>query len=168
MGGISDVAIVGGGIAGSSLAYALASAGRRVTVLESSVEYEDRVRGESVMPWGVKEARNLGVEQILLDAGAHVTPAWMQYSERVDEPAIVPMSMMVEGIPGCLNMRHPDACQVLIDTAAAAGATVVRGVHDVHMSAGQDVSVTYSSDRAGEVRARLVAGADGRLSLIHI
>jgi hypothetical protein len=37
------------------------------------------------------------------------------------------MSMMVEGIPGCLNMRHPDACQVLIDTAAAAGATVVRG-----------------------------------------
>ena len=52
MGGISDVAIVGGGIAGSSLAYALASAGRRVTVLESSVEYEDRVRGETVMPWG--------------------------------------------------------------------------------------------------------------------
>ena len=52
VGDISDVVIVGGGIAGSSLAYALASAGRRVTVLESSVEYEDRVRGETVMPWG--------------------------------------------------------------------------------------------------------------------
>ena len=167
MGDISDVVIVGGGIAGSSLAYALASAGRRVTVLESSVEYEDRVRGETVMPWGVKEARNLGVEQILLDAGAHVTPAWMQYSERVDEPAMVPMSMMVEGIPGCLNMRHPDACQAFADAAAAAGATVVRGVHDVHMNAGQDVSVTYSSDRASEVRARLVVGADGRSSTVR-
>ena len=81
MGDVSDVIIVGGGIAGSSLAYALASEGRSVTVLESSVEYEDRVRGETLMPWGVKEARNLGVEQVLLDAGAHVTPAWKQYAE---------------------------------------------------------------------------------------
>ena len=137
MGDVFDVVIVGGGIAGSSLAYALATQGRTVTVLESSLEYEDRVRGESLLPWGVKEARNLGVEQILLDAGAHVAPAWMQYFDGVDEPAMIPMSIMVEGIPGSLNTRHPDACQALIDAAAAAGATVVRGVHDVQMSAGQ-------------------------------
>ena len=79
MGDVSEVVIVGGGIAGSSLAYALASEGRSVTVLESSVEYQDRVRGETMLPWGVKEARSLGAEQILLDAGAHITPAWMQY-----------------------------------------------------------------------------------------
>ena len=167
MGDVSDVVIVGGGIAGSALAYALASAGRSVTVLESSVEYEDRVRGEAMMPWGVKEARNLGVEQILLDAGAHVAPAWMQYVEGLDEPAMLPMSMMIEGIPGALNMRHPDACQALIDAAAAAGATVVRGVHDVHISAGHDVAITYSSDRPGEVHGRLVVGADGRSSTVR-
>ena len=57
MGDVSDVVIVGGGIAGSALAYALASAGRTVTVLESSVEYEDRVRGEAMMPWAVRQAR---------------------------------------------------------------------------------------------------------------
>ena len=164
---ISDVVIVGGGIAGSALAYALASAGRTVTVLESSLEYQDRVRGEAMMPWGVKEARDLGVEQVLLDAGAHVAPAWMQYVEGLDEPAMLPMSMMIEGIPGALNMRHPDACQALIDAAAAAGATVVRGVHDVHMNAGHDVSITYSSDRAGEVHGRLVVGADGRSSTVR-
>ena len=167
MNDVSDVVIVGGGIAGSSLAYALASAGRSVTVLESSVEYEDRVRGESMMPWGVKEARNLGVEQILLDAGAHVTPAWLQYVEGADEPAMLPMSMMVEEIPGTLNMRHPDACQALVEAAADAGAAVVRGVHDVQLSAGQPVSVTYSADRAGEARARLVVGADGRSSTVR-
>jgi 2-polyprenyl-6-methoxyphenol hydroxylase-like FAD-dependent oxidoreductase len=161
------VLIVGGGIAGSSLAYALASAGLSVTVLESSVEYLDRVRGESMMPWGVKEARNLGVEQTLLDAGAHVAPAWLQYHEGLEEPAMLPMSMMVEGIPGALNLRHPDACQALIDAAAAAGATVVRGVHDVQLRAGQPVSVTYSSDRAGEALARLVVGADGRSSTVR-
>src|SRR5580693_4663559 len=154
MGEVADVVIVGGGIAGSSLAYALASAGRSVTVLESSVEYQDRVRGEAMMPWGVQEARNLGVEQVLLDAGAHVAPAWMQYVEEFDEPAMLPMSMMIEGIPGALNMRHPDACQALIDAAAAAGATVMRDVHDVKLSvtAGHPALVTYSSDRAGEVR----------------
>jgi hypothetical protein len=111
VGDVSDVLIVGGGIAGSSLAFALASAGRSVTVLESSTEYEDRVLGESVMPLGVKEARNLGVEQVLLDAGAHVAPAWLQYVEGVGEPAMLPLSMMIEGISGTLNLRHPDACQ---------------------------------------------------------
>jgi menaquinone-9 beta-reductase len=167
VGDVSDVVIVGGGIAGSALAYALASAGRTVTVLESSLQYQDRVRGEAMMPWGVKEARNLGVEQILLDAGAHVTPAWLQYVAGLDEPATLPMSMMIEGIPGALNMRHPDACQILIEAAAAAGATVVRGVHDVKLSAGQPLLVTYSSDRAGEVRAGLVVGADGRSSTVR-
>jgi 2-polyprenyl-6-methoxyphenol hydroxylase-like FAD-dependent oxidoreductase len=167
VGDVSDVVIVGGGIAGSSLAYALASAGRSVTVLESSVEYQDRVRGETMLPWGVKEARSLGVEQILLDAGAHIAPAWMQYVEGVDEPAVIPMSMMIEGIPGTLNMRHPDACQALIDAAAASGATVVRGVHDVKLTAGRDVSITYSTDRAAEVHAQLVVGADGRSSTVR-
>jgi hypothetical protein len=76
----------------------------------------------------------------------------MQYAEGADEPATIPTSMMIEGIPGRLNMRHPDACQALID-AAAAGATVMRGVHDVKLSAGPTVSITYSSDRAGEARA---------------
>jgi menaquinone-9 beta-reductase len=167
---VSDIAIVGGGIAGASLAYALASAGLTVTVLESSVEYEDRVRGEAMMPWGVKEGRDLGVEQVLLDAGAHVAPAWLQYVEGLGEPAVVPMSMMLEGIPGTLNMRHPDACQALIDAAGAAGATVVRGVHDVKLSAGiagHNASITYSADRAGEVHAGLVVGADGRSSTVR-
>ncbi len=158
---VSDVLIVGGGIAGSALACALASAGRSVTVLESSVEYEDHVRGESLMPWGVKEARNLGVEQVLLDAGAHVAPTWLQYVEGSDEPAMLPMSMMIEGIQGALNMRHPDACQALIAAAAAAGAAVVRGVHDVRMRAGQPVSVSYYV-AAGRSSQRRFAGRTPR------
>lgn len=166
---VSDVVIVGGGIAGSSLAYGLASQGLGVTVLESSTEFVDRVRGESMMPWGVREARSLGVEPVLLDAGAHITPTWMQYNEGVDEPGMIPMSMMIEGIPGCLNLRHPDACQALIDAAAAAGATVVRGAHDVKLSAGPTVSVTYSANGSNEesVAARLVVGADGRSSTVR-
>ena len=74
----SDVVIVGGGIAGASLGCALAREGLGVTVLEASTEYEDRVRGESMHAWGVNEARELGVEPVLLEAGAHVAPVWKQ------------------------------------------------------------------------------------------
>lgn len=164
---VSDVVIVGGGIAGCSLAYALASAGRSVLVLESSVEYQDRVRGETMLPWGVREAQNVGVEQVLLDAGAHVAPTWLQYVEGLGDPTALPMSMMLEGVPGTLNIRHPVACQALADAATGAGATVVRGVHDVRLSAGPDVSVSYAAGREAEVRARLVVGADGRSSAVR-
>src|SRR2546421_1414733 len=104
---VSDVVVVGGGIAGASLAYALASEGLGVTVLEATTEYRDRVRGESMQAWGVQEARNLGVEQVLLDAGAHMAPLWKQYAEGVGEAGEIPMAMMVPGISGTLNLRHP-------------------------------------------------------------
>jgi 2-polyprenyl-6-methoxyphenol hydroxylase-like FAD-dependent oxidoreductase len=167
MGDTPDVVIVGGGIAGSSLAYGLASQGLEVTVLESSAEFEDRVRGEAMMPWGVNEARQLGVEQVLLDAGAHVAPLWKQYDEGADEPAMIPTSMVIEGIPGALNIRHPDACQALMNAAEAAGATVVRNVHGVKLSAGPTMSVMYSADGAHELTAQLVVGADGRSSTVR-
>jgi menaquinone-9 beta-reductase len=167
MGDVSDVVIIGGGIGGASLAYALASEGLGVTVLESSLEYPDRVRGESMQTWGVKEARNLGVEHFFINGGAHFSPVWKQYAEGLGEAAVLPMSMMIEGIPGSLNMRHPDACQTLIDAAAAAGARVVRDVHDVKVSAGPKVSVTYAVDGTSELSAPLVVGADGRSSTVR-
>jgi len=43
---LSDIAIVGGGIAGSTLALVLARRGASVTVLERQQDYADRVRGE--------------------------------------------------------------------------------------------------------------------------
>ena len=66
----TDVVVVGGGIGGASLAYALARAGKGVTVLEATTEYADRVRGESMQTWGVAEARRLGVEPALLEVQA--------------------------------------------------------------------------------------------------
>ena len=163
----TDVVIVGAGIAGASLAYALASQGVGVTVLEATHEYQDRVRGESMQVWGVKEARNIGVEQVLLDAGAHVAPVWKQYGEGVGETGEIPMWMMGEGVAGSLNMRHPDACQALMDAAVGVGATVIRGVKDVKLHAGSPVTVTYSSRSVGEVSTPLVVGADGRNSSVR-
>ena len=165
----TDVAIVGGGIAGASLASALARGGLGVTVLEATTEFPDRVRGESMQAWGVAEARELGAEEVLLAAGAHVAKQWNQYAEGVGELLPLPMDMMVPGIPGSLNLRHPDACQALLDDAAAAGATVLRGVTHVELTReGASSTVAYEVDGQGQaLQTALVVGADGRNSTVR-
>jgi 2-polyprenyl-6-methoxyphenol hydroxylase-like FAD-dependent oxidoreductase len=77
------------------------------------------------------------------------------------------MNLLAEGIPGTLNIRHPDACQALIEAAADAGATVIRGAQDVKLTSGFPVTVAYRSEQEGEVSAPLVIGADGRNSTVR-
>jgi len=164
----TDVAIVGGGIAGASLASALAREGLGVTVLEATTEYPDRVRGESMQCWGVAEARELGVEQVLLDAGAHISATWNQYTQGSQEPAPIPMNILVPGVDGTLNLRHPDACQALVDAAAAAGATVVRGVSHIELTRNGATTLAYEIDgQRAELQPSLVVGADGRASTVR-
>ena len=98
-----DVVIVGGGIAGSAIAAALAPTGMDVLVIERQVQYRDRVRGESLQPWGVAEARHLGVEQTLLGAGGGYATRLATYGEDVDPETAaagaVPLDLL---IPMCL------------------------------------------------------------------
>ena len=167
-----DVAIVGGGIAGSALGMALAADGLDVVVLEASTGYADRVRGESMLVWGVVEARELGAEQVLLDAGAHVAPVWHRYDPAftVDEAAANPMPVghMVPGVGGTMNLRHPVACQALADAAVKAGCEVRRGVADVVVTPGPAPVVRWrDADGPAEVAVRLVVGADGRGSAVR-
>ncbi|HEY8216189.1 MAG TPA: FAD-dependent monooxygenase [Acidimicrobiia bacterium] len=168
----TDVVIVGGGIAGSALAAALAREGLGVVVLEATDEYEDRVRGETMMPWGVAEARALGLEQPMLDAGAQTTAAWVGYHEGMDpaeaEAAPLPVGSMVPGVAGCLNLRHPEACAVLAGAASAAGADVRRGVRDIEITLGDAPHVRWrQADTTSELDCRLVVGADGRASVVR-
>ena len=168
-----DVLIVGGGIAGSSLATALARDGSNVVVLEASRSFEDRVRGESMLPWGVLEAREVEVEQTLLDAGARMTPQWVHYDAFVPTEVAranpIPTGMMLPGIGGSMNLRHPEACSALIDAAARAGTCVVRGVTDVVVTAGTKpvVRATGPAGETLEFAPRLVVGADGRNSTVR-
>jgi flavin-dependent dehydrogenase len=56
-----DLIVVGGGIAGSTLARRLAMQGLRVLVIEREERFRDRVRGEGILPWGITEAKALGI-----------------------------------------------------------------------------------------------------------
>ena len=79
--GFSDIVVVGGGIAGATMALVLARAGLTVTVLEQQLSYRDRVRGEFMQPWGVAEAQNLGIGEILAEAGGFFVRRMIPYDE---------------------------------------------------------------------------------------
>jgi menaquinone-9 beta-reductase len=163
----NDVVIVGAGIGGSALAAALAADGLDVLVLEQSEVYEDRVRGESMVPWGVAEARALGVEQVLLDAGAHITPAWMNY-HLPDQRDEIPVGMILPDVPGSLNLRHPEACAALEQAARNAGATFVRGTRDLDLTLGAEPVVRWRDGNGEHAQwCRVVVGADGRRSRVR-
>jgi menaquinone-9 beta-reductase len=162
-----QVVIVGGGIAGGSLAFALASAGQDVLVLEATERFDDRVRGESMMPWGVREAQQLGVAPVLEAAGAHTARFWRRHGEGVP-PRDVPVGLLVPGVAGSLNLHHPTACQAVLDAAIGAGASVERGVAAVEVAGGARPLVTYRvGDAHRRVTAALVVGADGRGSAVR-
>ena len=164
-----DVIIVGGGLAGSTLAARLARAGRRVLVLESETKFKDRVRGENMLPWGVAAARRLGIYERLVQAGGHQPRWWNMYvmghpMERRDLPQTTPHGETP------LNIYHPDLQEALLESAMEAGADVRRGarVAGVDAALGKSPSVTYDQGGARHTEsARVVVGADGKFSNVR-
>ena len=164
-----DLIIVGGGIGGSALAQVMASAGRSVLLLEQSLAYEDRVRGEWIAPWGVDEVKRVGLYDLLMSAGGHHVTRHITYDEGVApeaaEAQTLPLSIFRPGVEGPLCLGHPKHCQTLFDAALAAGATGLRGVRVAEATGGPSPQVTYEHDgRTHTATARLLVGADGRTS----
>ena len=172
MPGSYDVVIVGGGIAGSALGTALARGGRQVLLLEKTHEFPDMVRGEWIAPWGIVDARRLGIYDDLIGANNHHLGIHVEYGDGIDpeqaQARKLDLASFLPGVPGPLAIGHPQACQALFDAALVAGAEGVRGVSDVHVAGGPLPSVTYSVDGATTTAsARLVVGADGRGSAVR-
>jgi len=157
-----DLLIVGGGLAGAALAAAMAGAGRRVLLLERQTRFRDRIRGEAMMPWGVREAITLGLLPALQRAGARPTPCWSIWIGGQPTP---PQDFGPSaGGPGFLAMSHPALQEALVRHAAACGAELLRGatVESVEPGHPARAEVIVGEGRARPVTARLVVGAEGR------
>src|SRR5215475_4046808 len=162
-----DVITVGGGIAGSTLAKSLAERGYRVLVLERETRFKDRVRGEQMHPWGVAEARVLGIYDRLARTCGHQTRWWTTYQgstplRKRDLAQATPHQV------GSFNFYHPDMQEALLCMAAEAGAEVRRGVTvDAMVPASRPCVSFRENGQRQDVRARLVVGADGRASQVR-
>ena len=160
-----DIITVGGGIAGSILAKAMAEHGAKVLVLESQTSFRDRVRGEAIAPWSTKEAMDLGVYDTLMAAGANFLQYWNEYQgpevmERRDLVApSTPQTPM-------LSIYHPDLQEALVNAASNAGAEARRGarVREINLGGAPTVKANLGT-QSTEFQARLVVCADGRSSM---
>jgi menaquinone-9 beta-reductase len=167
----AEVVIVGAGVAGATLAFVLARRGTSVLLLERSTVHTDHVRGESITPWGVAEALELGILDVLIGAGGHFASHLVLYNEEVPpetaRAGAIDLSKLVPDVAGTLKISHPRMCQALDNTAVAAGARLLRGVGNVQVLPGSPPSVSFIHDgRRRELRPRLVVGADGRGSSV--
>lgn len=167
-----DVVIVGGGVAGGALATALARDGLSVLVLERAEHYRDAVRGESIVPWGVRELIRLELLDALLEAGGHWTNRWVSYDEVLEpeeaERRALPLDGLISGVSGSLNIAHPTACRALNQAARSAGARFMVGAQVLECRLGSRPQVEFRlRNRTHVVRCRLVIGADGRNSVLR-
>ena len=160
-----DLIVIGGGVGGSALAAGMAAAGAKTLVLEAEESFRDRVRGEAVMPWGVAEARLMGLDAALERAGANPLPFWDSYQgpDRSGHRDLTRTTRVKEPVMACY---HPVLQTALLQNAEESGAEVWRGARVTGLTAGSESSgPALSVERKGAVTrllARMLAGADGR------
>ena len=160
-----DLIIIGGGVGGSALAASMAAAGARTLVLEAEESFRDRVRGEAVMPWGVAEARLLGLDGVLEQAGANPLPFWDSYqgADRSGHRDLTRTTRVKEPVMACY---HPVLQTALLKYAEESGAEVWRGARVSGLSVATESSGPGVHGGRGDVElnlsCRMIVGADGR------
>jgi 2-polyprenyl-6-methoxyphenol hydroxylase-like FAD-dependent oxidoreductase len=151
-----DIITVGGGIGASALAKVMAERGAKVLVLEKEQRFKDRVRGEGLVPWGVAEARELGILELLRASCGHEVPLVEGGMGPRDLTSTTPQRLP------CLSFAHQEMQETLLAAAEIAGAQVRRGITVDRIEPGLPATVVVDGDSGERISARLVVAADGR------
>lgn len=160
-----DVIVVGGGIAGSTLAGVLARSGLGVLVMEKEARFRDRVRGESTYPWGVAEALRAGLGDLLTQAGSVELAAFQTYKDRRLATTYEWATDSIDGVSE-IGFSHPRLQEEAFTWARSMGATVTRPAKAIGVTRQGAPSVTVVRDgHESEHSARLIIGADGKQSM---
>lgn len=160
-----DVVVVGGGIAGSTLAGVLARAGLGVLVVEKEARFRDRLRGEAAWPWGVAEALRLGLGPVLA-AAERVELTGIRHYEQQRVVDTKPWDAAASGIATpMIGFAHPRLQEALLAWAASLGVAVCRPAKAVGLATNGATTVSVQHEGGSAVyAARLVVAADGKTS----
>lgn len=151
-----DVIVVGARCAGAPLATMLAREGLRVCLLDKDGFPSDTLSTHGIQPTGVQVLERLGVLDSLLKLAPPIHRLRMSF-DGIVTPAVDVVA--ITGAPS-LSVRRITLDAILVNAAADAGAEVRTrtAVTGLVMDGGRVAGVTTAS---GELRARLVVGADG-------
>jgi menaquinone-9 beta-reductase len=157
-----DVCVIGGSIAGSTVAVELLDLGFSVAVIEREATFRDRARGEGIHPWGMDEAADLDLLTVLEEAGAHPLPVWQTY---VDQQPLEPFLWADESARGYgeHGVFHPRLQQTMLDYAASRGAVIYRPAAMKRLDRIREDTVVSIAVNGVEstLGAQFLIGADG-------
>lgn len=161
-----DLVIVGGGLAGATLGRSMALAGTHVLIVEKSLEFRDRIRGEVLLPWGGVEAMELGIHELLLTTCGQELPREYFIRGGVERAPREFQTTAPRG-NGIVSFFHPEMQEVLLSEAERCGCDVWRGanISAINLDNGPIAKIETDSGQR-EVKGRLIVGADGRDSYV--
>ncbi|MGT2504157.1 NAD(P)/FAD-dependent oxidoreductase [Bradyrhizobium guangxiense] len=124
-----DVIVVGGGPAGSTIAWALARRGVRVAVIERAIFPREKVCGDFIEPAGVRLLERMGVREALKVASlSPITSTRIYFGPKLGFRGGIPYYQAEHGLPphGFVVPRHI-LDQHLLERAQAVSANLYDG-----------------------------------------
>ena len=155
-----DVAVVGGGPAGASIAIRLARAGHDVVLLERDPVWRWRAGGVFASPAAVTALRRLGMAAPDIAAVSRPIPAM-----RVETPSGVSFRLTYGDAPA-VGFDRSRLDPALLELARAAGADVRTGHAVSTVDLGARRLHVRHADGTYDLTARAIVGADGPRSVV--
>ncbi len=161
-----DVLIVGGGPAGSGLAYHLASKGIKVIVVEACVFPRDKICGDGVSPIALAELEKMGI-------------TGTQKFKKANE--IKRVGLFLKNSNAFINLSKPDSLPFhariiprleldnwIFEAAKKAGASYLQGTRVISYSISSHSALVQLKDakKTFSLKTKLIVGADGANSTI--
>jgi 2-polyprenyl-6-methoxyphenol hydroxylase-like FAD-dependent oxidoreductase len=162
---ISDVLVIGGGPAGSTIAALLAERGKRVTLVDKDVHPRFHI-GESLLPFNIPLLEQLGVREAVERVGMpkfgiefvspnHPKPSLLEFADG-----------WWKEMDYSFQVRRSEFDHILLQNAAAKGARVVEGCRVTELDfvdgGGAEARGTMEDGSVRQWRARFVVDATGR------